>query len=304
MSFPDVPGLRYAPGMDMHLILGDFAYSSWSMRAWLVFDRLGLPRRETLLDFSARDVADQLAAYPPARTVPTLVTGEGAVISDSLAIIEELQSRFPDAAIWPADPARRAVARTLAAEMHSGFGALRGDCPMALRVAYTGFRPSEAVRADLSRIEAIWAHARALAGGDGPWLLGAWSAADAFYAPVAARIATYDLPVSDAAAAYVQTQLADPGFRRFRAQGLVRGAVLPWYAKDLPKRPWPGPAPRPAAPADGPSENADCPYSGRPVTHFLEMEGRVFGFCNAVCRDKTMADPEAWPAFMALVNRS
>jgi glutathione S-transferase len=86
--------------------------------------------------------------------------------------------------------------------------------------------------------------------------------------------------------------------------GLVQGADLPWYAKDNARRPWPGPAPRPASAAEGPSENAACPYSGKPVTHFLTMDGRTFGFCNAFCRDKTMADPEAWPAFMAIVNHS
>jgi glutathione S-transferase len=289
--------------MSYHLIIGDFAYSSWSLRAWLLFDRFGLRVRTTRLDFSTQDVAHQLRAYRPARTVPTLITPEGAIVSDSLAIAEELATRHPDAGLWPTDPLRRATARTLAAEMHAGFQALRSACPMALRVAYTGFEPSAEVRADLARIEEIWAHAKGHAA-DGPWLLGAYSAADAFYAPVAARIATYGLPVGAAAQAYVDAHLADPAFRRFRAVGLVTGADLPWYAKDLPRRPWPGPVPRPAQPADGPSENATCPYSGKPVAHFLEMEGRTFGFCNPVCRDKTIADPEAWPAFMALVNHS
>jgi glutathione S-transferase len=289
--------------MGYHLILGDYAYSSWSLRAWLLIDRFGLRARTTIVDFAAGDVAEQLGTYRPARTVPTLITPEGAIVSDSLAIAEELATRHPEAGIWPGDARARATARTLAAEMHAGFAALRSACPMALRVAYDGFEPSDAVRADLARIEEIWAHARGQAG-DGPWLLGTYSAADAFFAPVAARIATYGLAVGPDAQAYVAAHLADPAFRRWRAMGLVRGADLPRYAKDLPHRPWPGPAPRAARAAEGPSENAACPYSGKTVAHFLRMDGRVFGFCNAFCRDRTVADPEAWPAFMALVNHS
>ena len=289
--------------MSYHLIIGDYAYSSWSLRGWLLLDRFGLRYHVTLLDFSGEEVAHQLRAYRPARTVPTLISSDGAVVHDSLAIAEELASRHPGAGIWPSDPRRRATARTLAAEMHSGFAALRSACPMATRVAYADFVPDAAVRADLARIEEIWAHARGMAEG-GPWLLGAYSAADAFFAPVAARIATYGLPVGPEARAYVDAHLADPAFRRFRAMGLVKGADLARYARDNARRPWPGPAPRAAEPAEGPSENAACPYSGKPVAHYLRMEGRVFGFCNAFCRDKTMADPEAWPAFMALVNHS
>ncbi len=290
--------------MSYHLIIGDYAYSSWSLRGWLLFERFGIPRGTTVVDFSDdAGVAAQLAAFPPARTVPTMITPDGAVVSESLAIAEELASRHPEAGHWPADPFARATARTLAAEMASGFRDLRSSCPMALRVAYEGFPVSEAVRADVARIEEIWSAARARTGARGPWLCGDYSAADAFYAPVAARIATYRLPVGPEAQAYVDAHLADPAFRRFRAMGLVRGPDLARYAKDFPRRPWPGPAPRTANLAQGPSENSACPYSGKSVTHFLEMDGRVFGFCNAFCRDKTMADPEAWPAFMALVAR-
>lgn len=290
--------------MGYHLILGDYAYSSWSLRAWLLFERFELDRRTSKVDFSSKDVAGQLADYPPARTVPTLITPEGAVVSDSLAIAEELATRHPQAGIWPIDPLARATARTLAAEMHSGFSALRAECPMALRVAYADFLPSQAVLADLARIEEIWAYARSTTGSDTPWLCGPYSAADAFFAPVAARIATYDLPVGDAARAYVSAHLSDLALRRFRAMGLVAGADLQWYSKDNATRPWPGPEPLPARAAHGPSGNANCPYSGRPVSHFLALGGRTFGFCNAFCRDKTMADPEAWPAFMGLVHDS
>lgn len=283
------------------LYIGDYTYSSWSLRGWLLFRRFGLQAKTVLVDFTAGSVAEQVAEIAPARTVPCARLSDGALVWDSLALAEELASRHPGAGLWPADPALRATARSLAAEMHASFDALRGDCPMNLRAAYTGFQPSEAVRADLARVEALWSWALEQSGG--PWLCGDYSAVDAFYAPVAARIAGYGLTVGPQAQAYVAAHLADPAFRRWRAMGLVRGAELPWYARDLDRTDWPGPAPLAAQPVDtGPAVNAACPYSGDPVTHFLSFEGSLYGFCNAFCRDKTAADPEAWPAFMALVQ--
>lgn len=288
--------------MTYDLILGDYAYSSWSLRGWLLLNRFGLPYRVRILDFDAvASVAEQMADLAPARTVPTLITPEGAVVSDSLAMAEELATRHPDAGIWPADPRARAIARTLAAEMHSGFGALRSDCPMNLRTAYRGVEPSAAVQADVERLETLWHHARETCAPNGPWLCGEYSAADAFFAPVAARIAGYGLPGSEPVRAYVAAHLNDPAFRRWRAMGLVRGATLSRYAKPFATTDWPGPTPRPArAVKDGTPENTACPYSGDPVTDLMESEGRIFGFCNPFCRDKTMVDPDAWPAFTAM----
>lgn len=296
--------------MDYTLYLGDYSYSSWSLRGWLLFRRFGIPTDiQTdihLVDFDIAPVADQMAAWPPSRTVPTLVTSDGAVIWDSLAMAEELATRHPDAGLWPTDPAARACARSLAAEMHSGFGALRGACPMNLRLAYADVTPSDAVQADLTRIEALWDFARSRFGtaDAGPWLCGAYSVADVAFAPVAMRIAGYGLPVSDATRAYVQAHLDDPALRRWRAMGLVRGSGLARYAQPHAQVPWPGPAPLPArAVTDGTPENDACPYSGDPVTHLLTIDNRIFGFCNAFCRDKTVADPAAWPDFMALLAK-
>jgi glutathione S-transferase len=288
--------------MTYDLFLGDYAYSSWSLRGWLLFEKFGLSCRVRMLDFHAdASVADQIADLAPARTVPTLRTPEGAIVSESLAIAEELASRHPDAGLWPEDPLARATARSLAAEMHAGFAALRAFCPMNLRTAYTGVAPPDEVTADLRRLEVVWDHARATTAAPGPWLCGPYSVADAFFAPVAARIAGYGLEVSHSARAYVAAHLVDPAFRRWRAMGLVHGATLPWYARDHATTPRPGPAPAPArAIASGTPENAASPYSGKPVTHLMETGGRIFGFCNAVCRDKTVADPDAWPAFTAL----
>lgn len=230
--------------MTYDLILGDIAYSSWSLRAWLLFDQFGIPHQEVLLDFSTQDVGAQLdrLGYAPCRTVPALSLGNGVTIADTSAIAEELASRHPEHALWPRDPQARAVARMLVAEMHSGFMALRSDHPMNLRVSYAQAPVSKAVLADLARLCAIWAHARAVCAPSGPWLCGDYGIVDAAFAPVAARIAGYNLPVEGAAAAYVAAHLAHPSFLKWRARGLATGKDLPWYARDWPQRPWPHPA--------------------------------------------------------------
>ena len=289
--------------MTYDLAIGDRSYSSWSLRGWLLFDAFGIPVRTQAARLYTDELPKLLEGFAPAKTVPAVQTSDGEVILESLAIAEELASRHPDAALWPKTVAARAVARSVTAEMHAGFSALRNHCPMNLRVSYTGCGPTEAVMADLVRLEKVWAWARQATEALGPWLCGDYSIADAFYAPVASRIATYNLPVSPAAMAYVQAHLAHPSFRRWRAMGLVDGADQPHYWRDYQLRPWPGPARLHAHAVSGTeAENAVCPYSGNPVTHVLNLSGRRFGFCNSFCRDKTMADPEAWPKFMAMVG--
>ena len=284
------------------LVIGDRGYSSWSLRGWLLFAVFDIPCKLHRARLYTDELATVLRDYAPARTAPTIRTPDGVVIPESLAIAEELASRHPLAGIWPQDPRARAVARVLASEMHAGFGALRSHCPMNLRVSYTNCAPPDAVLADLQRLETIWNWAWDQTGSDG-WLCGAYSAADAFFAPVAARVAGYNLPLGPRAMAYVQRHLEEPNFRRWRAMGLVDGADQEFYRRDYPTRDWPGPVPLPAHAVSGTeAENTACPYSGDPVTHVLELDGRRFGFCNAFCRDKTVADPAAWPAFMALYH--
>lgn len=287
--------------MTYDLVIGDRGYSSWSLRGWLLFDAFGLPVKVQMARLYTDELPTLLKQFHPGKTAPTMRTPDGVVVPETIAIAEELASRHPEAGIWPVDPKARAVARVLAAEMHAGFGALRSHCPMNLRVSYEDCAPPEAVLDDLARLEVIWDWARAETGAK-VWLAGDYSAADAFFAPVAARIAGYNLPVSDRAMAYVQAHLAHPSFRRWRAMGLVDGADQEFYRRPYATRVWPGPVPLSARAVEGAqAENAACPYSGKPVTHVLEMQGRRFGFCNAFCRDKTVADPEAWPAFMALI---
>lgn len=287
--------------MTYDLAIGDRAYSSWSLRGWLLFDAFDIPVKTHSARLYTSELATLLKDFFPGRTAPTMRTPDGTVVPETLAIAEELASRHPDAGIWPTDPKPRSIARVLAAEMHAGFTALRGHCPMNLRVSYSDCAPTDPVLADLDRLQTLWAWARAETGATGPWLCGDYCAADAFFAPVAARIAGYNLPAAPDAATYVAAHLAHPSFRRWRAMGMVDGADQDYYRRDFPVRPWPGPQVLAAkAVATGPSVNATCPYSGKPVTDYMELGGRVWGFCNPFCRDKTVADAEAWPKFMAL----
>jgi glutathione S-transferase len=226
--------------MDYELFIGDYAYSSWSLRGWLLFRKLDIAPKICLVDFHKAKVADQLADIAPARTVPAMRTAEGTVIWDSLAMAEELHSRHPDRGLWPTDPAARGLGRALAAEMHSGFTALRGECPMNLRTAYCDVTLSDATHSDIARIETIWTHARRLYADKGPWLLGEYSIADIAFAPVAARFAGYDVTLSDVAQHYIETHLSDPWFQEWRDMGLRIGETLTRYAKPFDTKPWPG----------------------------------------------------------------
>jgi len=231
--------------MTYTLCIGDRAYSSWSLRGWLLFQAFGIDTKLVTTRLYTPGFAETLAQFFPARTVPALRLPDGIVVSDTLAIAEELATRHPDAGIWPSDPKARAIARTLTAEMHASFAALRSHCPMNIRVAYQTCEPPQAVLDDLARLETLWAWARSETGSSGPWLCGDYSAADAFFAPVAMRIAGHNLPVSKAGQAYVTAHLAHPAFRRWRAMSLVDSPDQPFYNRDWPTRDWTGPAPLP-----------------------------------------------------------
>lgn len=290
--------------MTYELYIGDRTFSSWSMRGWLMLEKFGVPFKTTLVGLYAGTYREDLAHLAPASTVPALKAPDGGILTDTIAMAETLAEAHPDIAFYPKPAQARALARSIVAEMHSGFSAFRGDCPQMLAHSWSGFAPSDAVAANLQRIETLWQMARDHAVSDGPWLFGDYTLADAFYAPAAGRIATYDLPVGDHASAYVATTLADPTFRQWRAMGLAKSYDPMPYRMDLAEAPWPGPAPIQATAIDnGVPENDACPYSGKQVTHLANIGGRTFGFCNAFCRDKTVADPAAWPKFMSLLDR-
>lgn len=289
--------------MTYELALGDRTYSSWSLRGWLLFEKFDLPVKLHTARMYSDAFNAMLAEFAPARLVPTMKF-DGIVVQDTIAMAETLAERHPNAGMWPDAPAARALARNLVAEMHSSFTALRGDCTMNLRRFYPDFKPSDAVLNDTARIEYLWGLARENYGHDGPWLFGNYTIADAFYAPVATRFATYNLPRNDISDAYIQAHLNDTSFRRWRAMGIAQNYIQPGYDLDLSEGQWPGPAPLPAKAVDhGPSENIHCPYSGDPVTDYLELDGRIFGFCNPFCRDKTVADAAAWDGFMEIYQK-
>lgn len=172
------------------LVIGNKTWSSWSLRPWLAMRRLGLPFTEINIRLFRPDSKAQILRYCPSGLVPTLLDGELAVW-DSLAILEYLAERHPQVALWPAERAARATARSVSAEMHSGFAALRRHCPMEL-LAQTPLAavPADA-EADIRRIVALWRECRARFGRAGPFLFSQFSAADAMFAPVASRFRTY-----------------------------------------------------------------------------------------------------------------
>lgn len=201
----------------MELVIGTRRWSTWSLRPWLVLRRSGLPFREILVALRQTDGATRRDILPhsPSGLVPALKDGD-LTVWDSLAICEYLAERAPDARLWPADAAARALARAAAAEMHSGFQALRQECAMALDEPPRPAELSEAAQDNVRRIVSLWRDMLGRLGG--PFLAGEWSIADAFYTPVATRFRTYQVDLAalgdsdGAAAAYAERLLATPEF--------------------------------------------------------------------------------------------
>ncbi|WP_170414898.1 glutathione S-transferase [Ruegeria atlantica] len=288
--------------MTYDLFIGDRLFSSWSMRGWLMLEKFGLPFRSHMIGLYSGTMAEDMKPLAPARLVPALRLSDGTIVGESLAMAETLAELHPEAGLWPEDPAARATARWLCTEMVAGFGALRGQCPMQLKHCWQGFIPSAETRADLARIETLWDHARDVSGADSGPLFGSYSLADVFYTPVAARIIGYGLPVSDVSRDYCLELLSDLSVRQWRAMGLtIRYGPFP-YPQNLPTNPWPISVTTAKIVQNGPTINDTCPYSGKPVTAVLELDGQRWGFCNRFCRDKTAADPDAWPKFTAMVS--
>ncbi len=228
--------------MTYQLYIGDRTFSSWSLRGWLMLEKFGLPYETNMVGLYTGTMQADLADLVPARTVPAMKTGAGHVLTDSLAMAETLVEGHPDVDLYPHDIAARALARSIIAEMHSSFAALRDACPMMLAFCWEGFEVSEAVLANLARIETLWSLARNRHGQNGPWLFGDYTLADVFYAPVAMRITAYGLPVSATAKTYVQAHLDDPAFLAWRAASKAE-THEPWpYPLGLKRKPWPGDA--------------------------------------------------------------
>jgi glutathione S-transferase len=211
----------------MEIVIGTKAWSTWSMRPWLALKKVALETGaafdETLVELRRENGVSEveILKHSPSGLVPALKDGD-LVITDSLAICEYLAERFPDAELWPKDAAARALMRSAAAEMHSGFASLRGECPMDLAAEVQVATLSEATHKDVRRIVALWNGLLSRFGG--PHLAGAeWGNADAFYTPVATRFRTYGVKLSDfgdagAAGQYAERLLERPEFRAWAAE--------------------------------------------------------------------------------------
>jgi glutathione S-transferase len=198
---------------ELTLVVGSKNYSSWSLRPYLALAHTKQPFREVVVPLDRPDTAAQIAQHSPSGRVPVLRHGE-LVVWDSLAICEYLAETFPEAALWPEAAHARAVARAVCAEMHSGFAALRTNCPMNIRLSAPG-RGTDApgVAQDIARIQALWNECRGRFGQGGPFLFGRFSIADAFYAPVVMRFQTYGVPFDPAGATFRDALLALPGMQ-------------------------------------------------------------------------------------------
>jgi glutathione S-transferase len=201
--------------MTLSLVIGNKNYSSWSLRPWLALAQAGLDFDEVRIPLSRPESKQQILRYSPSGKVPCLID-DGLTIFDSLAICEYVNERYADGRHWPRDPGARARARAVAAEMHSGFVPLRTHMSMDIRASYpergAAAQRRDDVAADITRIRAVWIEC--LAAG-GPWLFGEFSIADAFYAPVVTRFATYGVALPAPLAAYSDRVFALPAMQRW-----------------------------------------------------------------------------------------
>ncbi len=212
--------------MALKLVIGNKNYSSWSMRPWVAMKAGGIAFEEIFIPLYTGPADKQrLLDVSPAGKVPALIDGD-VTVWDSLAIIEYLAERFPEARLWPDAREARAHARSISAEMHSGFVALRNECGMNLHRPVKAKPLSEAARADIARVQEIWTDCRTRYGAQGPYLFGEFSAADAMYAPVVHRFRTYAIDVSPVVRDYMTAMIAFPAFAEWTAAGLGESILI------------------------------------------------------------------------------
>jgi glutathione S-transferase len=212
--------------MALKLVIGNKNYSSWSMRPWLALRANDIAFDEVFIPLYTGDAdKKRILAVTPSGKVPALIDGD-VTVWDSLAIIEYLAEKFPEARLWPQDRAGRAHARSICAEMHSGFAALRNECGMNLHRPVGAIELSAACRADIARVQQIWAECRARYGKNGPFLFGSFGGADAMFAPVVHRFRTYAIPLASDVQGYMDTMMALPAFAQWTRAGLAETILI------------------------------------------------------------------------------
>jgi glutathione S-transferase len=219
--------------MPLHLIIGNKNYSSWSFRPWIAMKVAGIAFDEEVHSLDAKDFKERVTRISGTGKVPALADGD-VQVWESLAILEYLAERFPDARLWPADPSARAHARAIASEMHAGFVPLRRALPMNMWRPVIRHELAPEVQSNVRRIEAMWTDCRTRFGTDGPFLFGRFGAADAMYAPVVSRFHTYDVEVNAVARAYMAAVMALPAWGEWQAAALREPWVLPEDEVDWP----------------------------------------------------------------------
>ena len=198
----------------MKLVIGNKNYSSWSLRAWFLLREAGIPFEEVRIPLDTATFADEIATLSPTGRVPVLIRDDERVW-DSLAIAETVAEQWPDCGLWPDDPAARAHARAVSAEMHAGFVALREAMPMNCRAMGRRVALPDAVAADIDRVFAIWSDCHHRYGENGEWLFGRFSVADAMYAPVVMRFRTYGINLPESASVYPKRLLESPAIQEW-----------------------------------------------------------------------------------------
>lgn len=214
----------------LKLVIGNKNYSSWSIRPWLLMTQSGIAFEEIEVWLAEPAAAASIARYSPSGTVPVLIDPDGVreiTVWDSLAICEYLAEKYPAKPLWPADAARRAQARSVSAEMHSGFTALRANMPMNIRNRYPGKGMTAEVAADVARVESLWSTCLEASGG--PYLFGEFGIADAMFAPVVFRLQTYAVGVGGKAAAYMQRMLTTPALVKLTQLAAAEGHAQARY---------------------------------------------------------------------------
>jgi glutathione S-transferase len=219
----------------MKLVIANKAYSSWSLRPWMLLTVFGIPFEEDIIPLDTPEFRSRVAAYKAGSTVPILIDGD-VTVWESLAIMDYVADRFPDKTIWPRDIKARAFARTISAEMHAGFRGLRAACPMNVRKRYATRDRGDLVSKDVARVKHLWTQARERFGAKagGPFLFGDFTAADAMFAPVVTRLQTYGIPVEAPIRAYMDAVLDHPAFLAWHEAAMKESWVVAHDEADEP----------------------------------------------------------------------